>query len=109
MRLEGRMVLTIHTFEQLVEWISDHVKVPAIDRALDEGSLFYYGWFDPEGFVLVIKSRFGRVWTLGTRPMGFNKYQIDFLFDVPWGHYAGGSTPLYSGDFAVLCTEEKIK
>jgi hypothetical protein len=113
MPLGRRMVLmttpTLHNQEQLIQWLSRHAKVPAIVRALDEGSLFYYGWFEPEGFVLVVKSRFGRVWTLGIRPVNFTKYQVDFLTDIPWGHYTGGSTELYSGDFPVLCHEEKVK
>ena len=100
---------TLHTTEQLINWCSKHIKVPAIVRALDEGEVQYYGWFEPEGFVIQVKSRFGRVWTLGVKPVDFMHYRADFLQTVPYGHYRGGSTELYSGDFAVLCYEERKK
>jgi hypothetical protein len=101
--------LTLHSTDQLLQWCSDHIKLPAIVRALNEGEVQYYGWFEPEGFVLVVKSRFGRIWTLGIKPVNFRQYQADFLKIIPYEHYRGGSTELYSGDFAVLCHEEKAK
>lgn len=101
--------MTLHTTEQLLDWLSDHIKIPAIVRSLDEGEVQYYGWFEPEGFVVVVKSRFGREWILGIKPVNFRQYQAEILKTVPYEHYRGGSTELYSGDFPVVCMEERKK
>jgi hypothetical protein len=98
--------MTLYTQDQLLKYLREHIKIPAIVRALDEGEIQYYGYFEPEGFVIQVQSRFKRTWILGVKSIGFTRYQTDLLPAIPYGNYRGGSTELYSGDFPVLCMEE---
>lgn len=94
-----------HIRNNLLEWLEEHGPYRQIRRAVEEGEVELYGFFDgsvfmPEGWALRIKSRFGQEWLVSVylNPQS-HEYCSMVIHTVVWNYWNGSiSEPLYQGD-----------
>lgn len=92
------------TRNQLLEWLENHAPYRQIRRAVAEGEVELYGFFEysafmPEGWALHIKSRFGKEWLVSVylNPCT-REYRVMVLHTIVWNYYKGGNSELFQGD-----------
>jgi len=95
----------------IVSWLEKNCPRKAIVRALNEGSVEFYGGFNPvppttdPGWVMRVTSVYDKTWYVAVISSR-NHYGIRILRDVPWQFWAGRNisvgarsrSGLYSGD-----------
>jgi len=78
----------------IVHWLEKNCPRKAIVRALREGSVEFYGGFNPvppttdPGWVMRVTSVYGKVWYVAVISSQ-NHYGIRILRDVPWSNWVG--------------------
>ena len=93
-----------HTRNNLLEWLEEHAPYRQIRRAVVEGEVELYGFFEysvfmPEGWVVRVKSRFGKEWFVSVYLNSHtHEYQAMVLHTVVWNYYKGGGSELFRGD-----------
>lgn len=92
------------TKNDLLEWLEEHAPYRQIRRAVVEGEVELYGFFEysafmPEGWVVHVKSRFGKEWFVSVylNPHT-HEYRTMVLHAVVWDYYKGGNSELFAGD-----------
>ena len=93
----------------LILWLENNCPRPAIVRALYEGTVEFFGGFNPvpptehPGWIMGVRSAHGKIWYV-TVIAYRDHYGIRILRDVPWGSWCGMHPQglvrdhLYSGD-----------
>lgn len=103
----------IHTRQQLIDWLKSNVSDRVLKTALEAGSIWLVGGFDPlpasasPGWIIQLKCR-GKEYLVGVAVAEVTGeprwYRAPF---IPWANYAGGSSPLYAGDRPQECKMRK--
>ena len=93
------------TRDHLIEWLEEHAPYRQIRRAMVEGEVELYGYFDGDlrfgsGWVAHIKSKFGKTWLVWVCIDHKNprEYMAFPTHTVLWGYWKGGSSELFQGD-----------
>ena len=92
----------------VILWLENNCSRKAITRALYEGTVEFYGGFNPvpptehPGWIMRVTSAYGRTWYVAVICYD-RRYGIRILRDVPWDKWVGSrgdppGTHLYSGD-----------
>ncbi len=94
----------------IVSWLEKICPRKAIVRALSEGSVEFYGGFDPvppttdPGWIMRVTSAYGKTWYVAVIAYR-DHYGIRILRDVPWDKWVGSTaknrTALMNGDHPV--------
>lgn len=97
-------MIHFHTRNDLLEFLEEHAPYRAICRAIAEGEAELYGYFEgsafmPEGWVVRIKSRFGKEWLVSVHLDNYrHKYYVTIIHSVIWCYWRGGKSELFQGD-----------
>lgn len=88
-------------------WLESNCPRPSIVRALSEGSVEFFGGFNPvpptkhPGWIVRVTSIHGKIWYVAIIVYQ-QRFGIRVLKDVPWGRWVGDSRgqpgSLYNGD-----------
>ena len=95
----------------LILWLENNCPRPSIVRALYEGTVEFYGGFNPvpptkhPGWIMGVRSAHGRIYYVAVIAYR-DHYGIRILRDVPWGNWVGTvlwndsefRTQMFSGD-----------
>jgi len=92
------------TRNDLLEWLEERAPYRQIRRAIVEGRVELYGYFEdsafmPGGWVVYVRSRFGHEWFVCTylNPHT-HTYHTMVLHTVLWSYWRGGNSELFQGD-----------
>lgn len=97
-------MIHFRTKNQLLEWLESNAPYRAIRRALIEGKVELYGYFEddafmPNGWVVDVQSRFGNEWFVCVYLDSYtHTYRTMILHTVIWGYWKGGNSELFQGD-----------
>ena len=103
------------TKNQLLEWLENNAPYRMIRRAVAEGEVELYGFFEysvfmPEGWAIRVKSRFGKQWYLSVYlDPHKHEYRAMILHAVVWNYYKGGNSELFRGDHPEEYERRKAK
>lgn len=97
-------MIHFRTRNDLLEWLDDNAPYRQIRRAVAEGEVELYGYFKgsafmPEGWVVRVKSRFGKEWLMCIylKPHA-HAYHTMAINTVIWYYWQGGNSELFQGD-----------
>lgn len=103
------------TRNQLLEWLESEAPYRQIRRAIVEGKVELYGYFEdsafmPEGWVVYVRSRFGNEWFICIYlDAHTHTYRTRIMHAVLWSYWRGGNSELFQGDFPERYVELKRK
>ena len=92
------------TRNQLLEFLEEHGPYRMIRRAVVEGEVELYGYFEdsvfmPEGWAVRVKSRFGKEWFVSVYLNSHtHEYRAMVMHTIVWDYWKGGNSELFQGD-----------